>query len=435
MTGSKPENPLIVQGDHTILAEVASPHYAAARDGLSRFAELVKAPEHVHTYRITPLSIWNACAAGISTEEIAGTLGRFSKYPVPEHVLLEIRDYGSRYGRVKLLRDERGLVLVANDPALAEQIARSKQVAPWLGSRLSALEFGVAPAARGEIKQALIKIGFPAEDLAGYSEGEPLPMSLRELTQSAHPFSLRPYQQEAAAAFHAAGTARGGSGVITLPCGAGKTIVAMASLRRIGGLAVGQSPRHRRRPTADHGYDQVRHVMLPAVVVDVAGRLLGRMVAVRLGLVDAGVGFGSVRKPRDGQPLNWVPFDRAGRESDLVRHLPGLAGQPISGFAAHLAGEVQRGNAYRQADEPRAPTLSRPGRQRCCQDCDQVVLEHGLFKRDSICHAKTSKRSTTIHFPQTLRVKVAAVAAGAILARILNDWDQYAFGWPESTLA
>src|SRR5215467_5845898 len=111
MTGYKSENPLIVQGDHTILAEVASPHYAAARDGLSRFAELVKAPEHVHTYRVTPLSIWNACAAGITTEEIAGTLEGFSKYPVPEHVLLEIRDYASRYGRVKLLRDERGMVL------------------------------------------------------------------------------------------------------------------------------------------------------------------------------------------------------------------------------------------------------------------------------------------------------------------------------------
>src|SRR5579863_2420502 len=106
-----PENPLIVQGDHTILAEVASPHYAAARDSLSRFAELVKAPEHVHTYRITPLSIWNACAASVPPEEIAQTLIGFSKYPVPEHVLFEIRDYASRYGRVKLLRDERGLVL------------------------------------------------------------------------------------------------------------------------------------------------------------------------------------------------------------------------------------------------------------------------------------------------------------------------------------
>jgi DNA excision repair protein ERCC-3 len=102
-----------------------------------------------------------------------------------------------------------------------------------LGPRWSALEFAVGSAARGEIKQALIKIGFPAEDLAGYSEGEPLPMAFRERTRSGQPFSLRPYQQEAAAAFHAAGTARGGSGVITLPCGAGKTIVAMACMERL----------------------------------------------------------------------------------------------------------------------------------------------------------------------------------------------------------
>lgn len=233
MNGYKPENPLIVQGDHTILAEVASPQYAAARDGLSRFAELVKAPEHVHTYRVTPLSIWNACAAGVTSEEIAGTLGAFSKYPVPEHVLHEIRDFASRYGRVKLLRDDRGLVLAANEEALAEQIARSKHVTPFLGPRWSALEFAVGQTARGEIKQALIKIGFPAEDLAGYSEGEPLPIAFRETTRAGQRFALRPYQQEAAAAFHAAGAARGGSGVITLPCGAGKTIVAMACMERL----------------------------------------------------------------------------------------------------------------------------------------------------------------------------------------------------------
>ncbi len=107
------ENPLIVQGDHTVLVEVASPHYAAARDGLARFAELVKAPEHVHTYRVTPLSVWNACAAGVDAEEIVDTLERFSKYPVPAHVAVEIRDFASRYGRLKLIRDERGLVLAS----------------------------------------------------------------------------------------------------------------------------------------------------------------------------------------------------------------------------------------------------------------------------------------------------------------------------------
>ena len=230
MTGYPTDNPLIVQGDHTILVEVASPRYAEARDQLVRFAELVKAPEHVHTYRVTPLSVWNACAAGVSAAEITTTLEQFSKYPVPAHVAVEVRDFASRYGRMRLERDERGLVLTANDAPLAEQVARSKQVAPLLKERLSALEFLVEPVHRGEIKQALVKIGFPAEDLAGYTDGETLSFTLRGVTMAGEPFGLRAYQQIAAGAFHAAGSARGGSGVITLPCGAGKTIVGMACM-------------------------------------------------------------------------------------------------------------------------------------------------------------------------------------------------------------
>jgi len=230
MANYQPDNPLIVQGDHTILVEVASPRYEEARDGLARFAELVKAPEHVHTYRVTPLSVWNACAAGVSAAEIVATLQGFSKYPVPEHVAVGIRDYASRYGRMRLVRDEGGLVLAANDAPLAEEVSRNKQVAPLLAERLSALEFRVKPVNRGEIKQALVKIGFPAEDLAGYSEGEALSFTLRNRTLDGEPFGLRHYQQSAAGAFHAAGSARGGSGVITLPCGAGKTIVGMACM-------------------------------------------------------------------------------------------------------------------------------------------------------------------------------------------------------------
>jgi DNA excision repair protein ERCC-3 len=230
VASSVPENPLIVQGDHTILVEVASPRYLEARDRLSGFAELVKAPEHVHTYRVTPLSIWNACAAGISAEEIIGTLQEFSKYTVPEHVLVGIRDYASRYGRLRLARDLRGLVLSALDEPLAEEIARNKQVAPFLKERLSPLEFRVETVARGEIKQALVKVGFPAEDLAGYTEGEALPFALRSTTRGGLPFALRPYQTSAVSAFHAGGSTRGGSGVITLPCGAGKTIVGMACM-------------------------------------------------------------------------------------------------------------------------------------------------------------------------------------------------------------
>jgi DNA excision repair protein ERCC-3 len=233
MTTYRPDNPLIVQGDHTVLVEVDSPRYTAARDELARFAELIKSPEHIHTYRITPLSIWNACAAGVVPAEIVRSLGEFSKYEVPQHVAVEIREYASRYGRLRLGRDEAGLVLSAADAPLAEEISRNKHVAPLLAARLSPLEFRVDPAARGRIKQALVKVGFPAEDLAGYRDGEPLPIALRPTTSAGLPFALRHYQGDAAATFHAGGSARGGSGVIVLPCGAGKTIVGMACMAAV----------------------------------------------------------------------------------------------------------------------------------------------------------------------------------------------------------
>jgi DNA excision repair protein ERCC-3 len=234
MTGYRPENPLIVQGDHTVLVEVDNPRYAEARDRLARFAELVKSPEHVHTYRITPLSIWNACAVGVGAAEITEALRDLAKFPVPPHVEASVRDQASRYGRLRVRRDGRGLVLEADDAPLAEEVSRHKQVAPLLGERVSPREFRVDPGQRGRLKQALVKVGFPAEDLAGYTEGEPLPVGLRSETGAGAPFTLRPYQREAAAAFHAAGTERGGSGVVVLPCGAGKTVVGMACMAEVG---------------------------------------------------------------------------------------------------------------------------------------------------------------------------------------------------------
>lgn len=233
MQSFRPENPLIVQGDQTILVEVASPGYADARDALIRFAELVKAPEHVHTYRVSPLSIWNACASGMGVEEMVAALTDFAKYPVPQHVLHEVRDYAARFGRVKLFRDDRGLVLSTSDVPIAEEIVRNKHSAPLLRSRLSATEFEIASHFRGELKQALIRIGYPAEDLAGYVEGEALKFEVRESTAAGLPFALREYQVEAARAFHAEGSARGGSGVIVLPCGAGKTIVGIGCMARL----------------------------------------------------------------------------------------------------------------------------------------------------------------------------------------------------------
>ncbi len=233
MTDFNPANPLIVQGDHTILVEVGSPRYEGARNELVRFAELVKSPEHIHTYRITPLSIWNARAAGIPATNITGALCEYSKYPVPEHVLVGINDFASRFGRLKLSRDGKGLLLTADSEPLAEEIVHTPTIGDLLAERISKTEFHIRAADRGRIKQALIKAGFPAEDLAGYVKGEQVNFAVRTATLSGTPFSFRLYQQQAADAFYAKGADQGGAGVIVLPCGAGKTIVGISCMAQL----------------------------------------------------------------------------------------------------------------------------------------------------------------------------------------------------------
>ncbi|MCX7038251.1 MAG: helicase-associated domain-containing protein, partial [Spirochaetes bacterium] len=178
------ENPLIVQSDRSILLEVASPRYAEARDALARFAEIVKSPEHVHTYRITPLSIWNACAAGEIAEHIVGTLRSLSRFAIPEHIETEIREYAGRYGSLTLRRDERGLVLGCRDGGLAELASADPRAGALLGDRLSDTEFAIPAHARGQLKLALIRIGYPVDDQAGYAAGEPFAFSLRSSTLS-----------------------------------------------------------------------------------------------------------------------------------------------------------------------------------------------------------------------------------------------------------
>ena len=220
--------PLIVQGDRTILAEVASLRYGEARDALARFAELVKSPEHVHTYRLTPLSIWNACAAGERAEEMVAVLQGLSRYPVPAHIVTEIGEYAARFGSLTLRRSGTALVLECRDKGLADLISADRAASTLVAGRASPTSFLVAPAARGQLKLALIRIGYPVDDQAGYAAGEPFHLSLRPLTLARQaPFVPRLYQQAASLAFHAGGSARGGSGVIVLPCGAGKTIVGM----------------------------------------------------------------------------------------------------------------------------------------------------------------------------------------------------------------
>jgi DNA excision repair protein ERCC-3 len=233
-----PANPLIVQADRTVLVEVDNPRYTEARDELAPFAELEKSPEHIHTYRLTPLSLWNAAAAGMTADEMVGILARFSKFPLPGNLAADIRDTVSRYGRVRLERagepPEGSTVapmrLVCGDRPLLEELARQPKVKAYLGDRLDETSFQIDPAHRGVLKQALIAVGYPAEDLAGYTEGASLAVGLRELGRNGMPFHVRDYQREAADVFYAGGDVRGGSGVIVLPCGAGKTIVGIAAM-------------------------------------------------------------------------------------------------------------------------------------------------------------------------------------------------------------
>jgi DNA excision repair protein ERCC-3 len=228
------ENPLIVQSDHTVLLEIHSPKAEAAREAIAPFAELVKSPEHVHTYRMTPLSIWNARAAGLSVAEMVATLRDYAKYSIPKAVAQEINSLGRRYGLTVIERAEGGLLLRVVEPSLAELLVRDERVAPLLGKRLSSLSFFADSGQRGVLKQALVALGYPAEDVAGYVEGEPLALNLRTVCRSGEGFGLRAYQCDAAAAFYQSGRAQGGSGVIVLPCGSGKTIVGMAAMAAIG---------------------------------------------------------------------------------------------------------------------------------------------------------------------------------------------------------
>jgi DNA excision repair protein ERCC-3 len=225
-----PANPLIVQGDRSVLVEVDNPRYAEARDALAPFAELEKSPEHIHTYRLTPLSLWNAAAAGMSAEDMIDVLRRYSKFPLPTNLQTDLAELVARYGRVRLERAGDKLRLVCDDRPLLEELARQPKVRDYLGERVDASSFLVEPGHRGVLKQALITVGYPAEDLAGYTEGAGLPMQLRTLARSGLPFHVRDYQREAAEIFYAGGDVRGGSGVVVLPCGAGKTIVGIAAM-------------------------------------------------------------------------------------------------------------------------------------------------------------------------------------------------------------
>ena len=214
--------PLIVQSDKTVLLEVDHPDSGAARTALAPFAELERAPEHVHTYRITSLALWNARAAGHDAEQVVDVLETYSRFPVPQSLLVDVAETMSRYGRVRLqAHPAHGLILESEEPAILTELSRSK-VGKLLGSRIDDNTIAVAPSERGRLKQELLKAGWPAEDLAGYIDGESHPIALNE-----DGWHLRDYQEYATDAFWS-----GGSGVVVLPCGAGKTIVGAAAMAK-----------------------------------------------------------------------------------------------------------------------------------------------------------------------------------------------------------
>ena len=217
--------PLIVQSDKTVLLEIDHPKAQEARNALAPFAELERAPEHVHTYRITPLALWNARAAGHDAEQIMDVLETYSRFPAPQPLLIDIADTMDRYGRLKLIKHPaHGLVLETTDRAVLTEIRRHKKIKPMLGAEIDEDSIVVHPSERGRLKQELLKVGWPAEDEAGYVDGEAHPISLSTEHED---WELRDYQQLAADSFW-----EGGSGVVVLPCGAGKTMVGAAAMSK-----------------------------------------------------------------------------------------------------------------------------------------------------------------------------------------------------------
>jgi DNA excision repair protein ERCC-3 len=215
------DGPLIVQSDKTLLLEVDHPQAAEARKAIAPFAELERSPEHIHTYRLTPLGLWNARAAGHDAEQVVDALLAHSRYAVPHALLVDVAETMARYGRLRLDKHPvHGLVLSSTDRPVFEEVTRSKKVAGMLGVRIDADSVAVHPSERGNLKQALLKLGWPAEDWAGYVDGEAHAIALDETD-----WTLREYQKEAAQSFW-----DGGSGVVVLPCGAGKTLVGAAAM-------------------------------------------------------------------------------------------------------------------------------------------------------------------------------------------------------------
>jgi len=225
-----PQNPLIVQSNSALLLEVNNPLFTEARNAISQFAHLDKSPEYIHSYSITPLSLWNAASLGLGAAEVEARLERFSKYPLPRNVVDDIKELMGRFGQLVLESVNGGLVLRGSDAQTFSQLCKHPSVKPLVGQWIDQNSIAVPPVYRGLIKQVLISLGYPAHDRAGYVDGAPLNISLRDNMLTGSPFTVREYQRQAAESFIGNTLLPGGSGVVVLPCGAGKTVVGIYSM-------------------------------------------------------------------------------------------------------------------------------------------------------------------------------------------------------------
>jgi len=228
------EKPLVIQSDRTLMLEVGHPGYIKCRDFLALFAELVKSPEFIHTYKITPLSLWNAAALDVPFKEIVGGLEEFSRYSIPSNVIVDMREWYETYGKLVLQKAaEECLELVVKDSLILERIRNNKSLEEFWVDNNGLPGLFIPQAGRGDLKHALIKAGYPVKDLCGYLDGEQFDLTLRSIDLDGNSFQLRDYQKDAVDLFYCAGQKTGGSGVIVLPCGSGKTIIGLGTMAQI----------------------------------------------------------------------------------------------------------------------------------------------------------------------------------------------------------
>ncbi|HOV13804.1 MAG TPA: helicase-associated domain-containing protein, partial [Spirochaetota bacterium] len=236
---SNPTNPLIVQSDFSLLLEVYNEKFELVRNELTKFAELIKSPEHIHTYKLSSLSLWNAAATGVKLEEILFFLNEYSKFDVPQNVIIEIKIIYQRFGTVEILKyehDNSKLVLNIKDKNIDKEVMANPKLKKYIISLIESSDttkYLIHFLDRGQLKIAFFNYNIPIYDIAGYVDGNKLDIKLRDRTLSEHDFVLRDYQKMAADSFYMAGSIMGGHGTVVLPCGSGKTIVAIDVISKI----------------------------------------------------------------------------------------------------------------------------------------------------------------------------------------------------------